>query len=215
MTEEPARVLGCRRGHDRARVRRASVARARARRSTRTGSGCSRSAGREPLRPGRSALRRSTSDWARSLVAAVEDGHPTLELRVQVLRVDDVALVGLNVETFFETGLEIRERSPFPETFVLGYSNGLVSYLPRAEDHPAGGWRLDVELRGARSDPAGLGPAGDPAPGLRAARGRARARPAGARPRLSRSALPASRCRRPPQPVPCTASKRARIPGLA
>ena len=83
--------------------------------------------------------------WAQSLVAAVEHGRPTLELRVQVLRIDDVAFVGMNVESFFETGLEIRERSPFRDTFVLGYSNGLVSYLPRAEDHPAGGWRLDVD----------------------------------------------------------------------
>ena len=83
--------------------------------------------------------------WARRLVAAVEHGRPTLELRVQVLRIDDVAFVGMNVELFFETGLEIRERSPFRDTFVLGYSNGLVSYLPRAEDHPAGGWRLDVD----------------------------------------------------------------------
>jgi hypothetical protein len=49
----------------------------------------------------------------------------------------------MNVETFFETGLDIRARSPFEDTFVLGYSNGLVSYLPRADDHPAGGWRLD------------------------------------------------------------------------
>ena len=62
-----------------------------------------------------------------------------------MLRIDDVAFVGMNVESFFETGLEIRERSPFRDTFVLGYSNGLVSYLPRAEDHPAGGWRLDVD----------------------------------------------------------------------
>jgi hypothetical protein len=83
--------------------------------------------------------------WARNLVAAVEHGRPTLELRVQVLRIDDVAFVGMNVESFFETGLEIRQRSPFPETFVLGYSNGLVSYLPRAEDHPHGGWKLDED----------------------------------------------------------------------
>jgi hypothetical protein len=83
--------------------------------------------------------------WARGLVAAVEHGDPTLELRVQVLRIDDVAFVGINMEAFFETGLEIRGRSPFPETFVLGYSNGLASYLPRAEDHPPDGWRLDED----------------------------------------------------------------------
>ncbi len=83
--------------------------------------------------------------WARGLVAAVEDGHPTCELRVQVLRVNDVVIAAMNVETFFETGLDIRARSPFADTFVLGYSNGVVSYLPRAEDHPEGGWRLDED----------------------------------------------------------------------
>ena len=84
-------------------------------------------------------------DWSRKLVQAVEHGHPTLELRIQALRIDDVAFVGMNVETFFETGLEIRERSPFAHTFVLGYSNGLVAYLPRAEDYPPGGWSIDVD----------------------------------------------------------------------
>lgn len=28
---------------------------------------------------------------------------------------------------------------------MLGYSNGVVSYLPRAEDHPEGGSRLDED----------------------------------------------------------------------
>ncbi len=82
--------------------------------------------------------------WARNLVAAVEDGEPTLDLHLQAIRVNDVVLMAMNVETFFETGLEIRARSPLDDTFVLGYTNGLVSYLPRAEDYPAGGWRVDA-----------------------------------------------------------------------
>jgi hypothetical protein len=53
-------------------------------------------------------------------------------------------IAGMNVETFFETGLEIKARSPFADTFVLGYTNGVVSYLPRAEDYPEGGWRFDA-----------------------------------------------------------------------
>ena len=29
------------------------------------------------------------------------------------------------------------------DTLVLGYTNGLVAYLPRAEDYPDGGWELE------------------------------------------------------------------------
>ena len=82
--------------------------------------------------------------WARNVVAAVEDGHPTLDLHLQAVRVNDIVLTAMNVETFFETGLEIRARSPLDDTFVLGYTNGLVAYLPRAEDFPEVGLRIDA-----------------------------------------------------------------------
>lgn len=82
--------------------------------------------------------------WARILVAAVAHGHPTLDLQLQAIRINGTVISAMNVEAFFETGLEIRARSPFPDTFVLGYTNGVVSYLPRAEDYPEGGWRLEA-----------------------------------------------------------------------
>jgi hypothetical protein len=81
--------------------------------------------------------------WATHLVAAVEDGHPTHELRVQAIRVNDVVISALNMEIFFETGDEIRARSPLPDTFVLGYTNGCFGYLPRREDYPEGGWQIE------------------------------------------------------------------------
>jgi hypothetical protein len=82
--------------------------------------------------------------WAQSLLQAVEQGNPTFPLNLQALRVNDVVIVGMNVETFFETGLTIRERSPLSDTFVLGYTNGSTSYLPRAADYPEGGWKIDA-----------------------------------------------------------------------
>ena len=81
--------------------------------------------------------------WATKLVAAVETGDPTHDLRLQAIRVNDVVLVAMNMEIFFETGLEIRERSPVAHTFVLGYTNGCFGYLPRGEDYPDGGWKID------------------------------------------------------------------------
>lgn len=83
------------------------------------------------------------AEWAEKLVEAVRDGHPTLDVVVQAFRINDIVLVGINMEVFFETGLEIKARSPIEHTLVLGYSNGSVGYLPRSEDYPPGGWKLD------------------------------------------------------------------------
>jgi neutral ceramidase len=81
--------------------------------------------------------------WATKLVAAVEDGQPTHDLHVQAIRVNDVVIAGMDMEVFFETGLEIRDGSPLPDTFVLGYTNGCFGDLPRGEDYPEGGWKVD------------------------------------------------------------------------
>lgn len=83
------------------------------------------------------------ANWSRVLVEAVQDDHPTCDLAVHAIRVNDLILVGITAEVFFETGLEIREGSEFPDTLVLGYTNGLVGYLPRAEDLPSDGWKVD------------------------------------------------------------------------
>ena len=82
------------------------------------------------------------ADWSRKLVEAVEDGHPTADLMLQVIRVNDIVFAALNVEAFYETGLEVRGRSPFEHTLVFGYTNGSIAYLPRDEDYPEGGWKL-------------------------------------------------------------------------
>ena len=41
-----------------------------------------------------------------------------------------------------EAGLEVKQRSPFPATALLGYSNGAVSYLPPRSAYPAAGWSV-------------------------------------------------------------------------
>ncbi len=82
--------------------------------------------------------------WARELVDAVRHGPPPCELYIQALRVNDIVIVGINAEVFFETGLTIKALSPFKDTFILGYTNGLIFYLPRADDYPLGGWKIDA-----------------------------------------------------------------------
>ena len=80
------------------------------------------------------------ADWSDKLVEAIETDRRGLDLVVQALRINDIALVGLSAEAFFETGMTLKSRSPIPHPQVLGYSNGCVCYLPRAEDYPPGGW---------------------------------------------------------------------------
>jgi hypothetical protein len=81
--------------------------------------------------------------WSHALVDAVQHEHPTCDLSLHVIRVNDIVIAGMNAEAFYETGLAIKARSPFEDTFVLGYTDGTTYYLPRAEDYPEGGWKVD------------------------------------------------------------------------
>jgi hypothetical protein len=63
---------------------------------------------------------------------------------MQGLTVGDAALVMLPGEMFAEIGLEIKERSPFGRTSVIGYANDYgVSYVPTAQAYEEGGYEPD------------------------------------------------------------------------
>jgi hypothetical protein len=82
--------------------------------------------------------------WADGLIQAIATGAPpTVDFEIQALRIDDVSFVSLSAEVFSQTTVDLRRRSPFEHTMALGYTNGVVCYLPRAEDYPDGGWRVD------------------------------------------------------------------------
>ncbi len=86
--------------------------------------------------------------WADYLLDVVQaDQLRTWDFAIQVIRINDIVLVGLSAETFAGTGLTIKARSPFKHTEVLGYTNGCVCYLPRAQDYPPGGWSIRARYR--------------------------------------------------------------------
>jgi neutral ceramidase len=77
---------------------------------------------------------------------------PRLEIPLQAVRIGDVALIAIPFEVFVEMGLELKAKSPFPNTFVVSLANGSYGYLPTAEHHELGGYetwlgtnRLEVE----------------------------------------------------------------------
>jgi neutral ceramidase len=59
---------------------------------------------------------------------------------IQGVASGDLALIALPGEFFAESGLHLRERSPFPHTVVIGYANGCLGYVPPAAAFEEGGY---------------------------------------------------------------------------
>jgi hypothetical protein len=85
--------------------------------------------------------------WADRLIAAVEAGERTRPIEVQAIRVNDIVFTAIAAEVFSATTRAIRDDSPFAHTVALGYSNGVLCYLPTATDHPEGGWDVRDRYR--------------------------------------------------------------------
>jgi len=63
------------------------------------------------------------------------------ETSLQVILIGDVALVGVPAEFFTGLGMEIKRRSPFPDTYVAELANDWIGYLPDREAHQLGGYQ--------------------------------------------------------------------------
>ena len=59
----------------------------------------------------------------------------------------EIAVVFLSGEIFVETGLEIKESSPFRITLITGYTNGTVGYIPTASALAIGGSEVDEAFK--------------------------------------------------------------------
>jgi neutral ceramidase len=87
--------------------------------------------------------------WAELVYDAVAAGgkRPNRELVAWALRINDLVLVAVNGEPFAELGLEVKRRSAVPNTFLLGYSNGCLGYLPTPEAFDEGGMEVEESYR--------------------------------------------------------------------
>jgi hypothetical protein len=91
-----------------------------------------------PLRAARVAVELPYGEKARR-----ETGLAAKRTEVQVIATGGVALVALPGEPLTKLGQAIRERSPFPDTIVLGYSNGSgVEYVDIPGEKARGGYEM-------------------------------------------------------------------------
>lgn len=85
-------------------------------------------------------LPRLAQNYARRTMQAANRTEETLTVKLQAIRIGDLAVCGIPFETFVETGLDLKDRSPFPQTMVIGLANGRYGYLPTPEQHQLGGY---------------------------------------------------------------------------
>ncbi|MEZ5944152.1 MAG: hypothetical protein R3C18_22395 [Planctomycetaceae bacterium] len=82
----------------------------------------------------------NAESYARQTLRAHEREEDFLTVTIQAIRVGEFAIVGIPFETLVEIGLDIKDRSPFPKTMVIGLANGRHGYLPPPEQHRLGGY---------------------------------------------------------------------------
>lgn len=87
--------------------------------------------------------------YAQELILLARDRQQSavVPAEVQAIVVDETAFISMPVELFVEFGLEIKSRSPFPRTLIIGLANGVEGYIPTRRAFQNGGY----ETRLARS----------------------------------------------------------------
>lgn len=87
----------------------------------------------------RAKLPSLAENYARRTLSLAE-GPETVDVLLQTVRIGDFAICAIPFETFAEIGLELKRRSPFSQTMVIGIANGSYGYLPTPEQHQLGGY---------------------------------------------------------------------------
>ena len=87
----------------------------------------------------RDKLPRLAEEYARRVLGLAERSG-TLNVPLQALRIGDLAVCAIPFEAFAQIGLDLKNRSPFPRTMVIGLANGANGYLPTPEQHQLGGY---------------------------------------------------------------------------
>jgi len=65
---------------------------------------------------------------------------PETKAAVQILRIGDICIGTTPTETFAETGVEFRKRSPFAKSFMVELANGYYGYMPPPRHFELGGY---------------------------------------------------------------------------
>jgi neutral ceramidase len=84
-------------------------------------------------------LKSTEQAYARETVL-MKDFPKQVPVLIQAMRIGDLGIAAIPCEVFAETGLAIKQKSPFKQTFTIELANGCHGYLPTPEQHKLGGY---------------------------------------------------------------------------
>ena len=77
-------------------------------------------------------------------VIEAKNGFWSVPMRINAVKIGELALVTYAAETFTEIGMKIKSISPTMHTLFASVSDGCISYLHTEESHTEGGYEVDV-----------------------------------------------------------------------
>ena len=89
---------------------------------------------------GAAEVHRLEQPYAERTLAARDAKPDTVNCVMQAFRIGDLGIAAIPFEVFTETGLEIKAKSPFADTFTIELANGSNGYLPTPPQHDLGGY---------------------------------------------------------------------------
>jgi len=75
-------------------------------------------------------------------------GESTMDVGIQVMKIGDFVLATFPAEVSVQVGINIKNKSPFKNTFVAGYTNGYIHYAPTTEQYGSGAYQDCSSLLG-------------------------------------------------------------------
>ena len=85
------------------------------------------------------SLKKLEDIYARETIL-LDDYPAEVPVILQAIRIGDLVIAAAPCEIFVEIGLEIKEKSPFGQTFSISLANGYNGYLPTPAHHKLGGY---------------------------------------------------------------------------
>lgn len=78
--------------------------------------------------------------YANRILNMDKEWPDNIDIVLQVFRIGDLGVAAIPFEVFAETGMEIKAKSPFKQSFTIELANGSYGYLPTPEQHKLGGY---------------------------------------------------------------------------